>query len=179
MALRLSAVQSSRHATSSRGATAATLAFRASAGPGHPFMVLLHDTRAPEPAEWKRYLDALSATVATASARVHVFIVTDGGGPNAAQRKELAAVLERGPVDALSHIFTTDAFVRGIVTAFRWIAHARAVAHHPRELAAVCADCGHAPEDVLAELATLQAAFPPVATLRVVEESIYPARMRA
>jgi hypothetical protein len=161
--------------SSSKGATTGTLAFRRSSGPGHPFMVLLHDARVPDPLEWKSYLEALGATLAIAKAQVHVFIATDGGGPNAAQRKELAAVLERGPADALSHIFTTDAFVRGIVTAFRWIARARAVAHTPTELALACSACRHSASDVLAELAALQESFTPVETLRLMRGEANPA----
>jgi hypothetical protein len=109
--------------------------------------------------------------LSTIDGRVHAFIATDGGGPNAAQRKELAQVVSQGRADMLSHIFTKDPFIRGIVTAFRWISGARAVAHLPSAFASVCAESDLAAADVLRELESAQQDFPPVEVLRWMSEA--------
>ena len=148
-----------------------TLAFRRSSKAASPYLVLLHTASKPDAAEWTRYVATVSATLAAHRGTMHVFIATDGGGPDASQRKELAQVVANSSAEALSHIFTTDAFIRGIVTAFRWISKARAAAHLPSDLAAVCAELGHASKDVLDDFALVQKTLPTVRTLAIIEKA--------
>jgi hypothetical protein len=65
----------------------------------------------------------------------------------------------------MTHVFTTSSLTRGIVTAFRWVARARAVAHLPEAFPGVCELCNVPAPAVLADLAVLQATLPPVALL--------------
>jgi len=148
-----------------------TLAFRqCSTGP-LPYLVLLHNEQEPDPVEWSAYVCAVRATLAMTDGRVHAFIATDGGGPNAAQRKELARAVVAARADLLSHIFTRDPFVRGIVTAFRWISGARAVAHPPDTFVDACEEYGHSPAEILREFERLQKEFARVDILRGISEA--------
>lgn len=136
--------------------------FRSGRQAGRSFFVLLHTAAPPEKAGWDAYLDALRLSLPESRGRTHVFVATDGGGPDAAQRRSLATVLARG--DALTHVFTTELLVRGIVTAFRWIGGS-AIAYHPREFAGVCAEVGHSPAEVLSKLELAQSDLASVAAL--------------
>jgi hypothetical protein len=149
-----------------------TLAFSNNRHPSPPYLVLLHSSLPPDVAEWQDYVRTMSRALGGTSGMVHAFVATDGGGPDAAQRRELAEVLKQGPGVSLTHVFTTDAFVRGIVTAFHWIAKARAVAHLPKDFREVCIASGVSPEHVLDDLMELQKSFPRVETLMQVEHSM-------
>ena len=146
-----------------------TLAFERGSAAGAPYVVLIHTASSPTRAEWSGYVATLDATLTAAKGEVHIFIATDGGGPDAPQRKELADVVRRSQHGAMSHIFTNDAFVRGIVTAFNWVSGGRAVAHRPDEFRLVCEELGYAPMEVLRDMATAQGGFPRVATLGLIE----------
>ena len=148
-----------------------TLAFRLCTTGKRPYLVLLHNEQEPDAAEWHAYVRTVRDTLATNEGRVHAFIATDGGGPNAAQRKELAQVVTQGGADMLSHIFTKDPFIRGIVTAFRWISGARAVAHLPSAFVSACEECGHSPAEVLRELESVQNEFARVDVLQRMSEA--------
>jgi hypothetical protein len=150
-----------------------SLAFRqCSTAGGKTYVVLLHTAAAPDEAEWKAYVDAVRAMVMVSVTEVHVFIATDGGGPDARQRRDLAAVVARGSHDTVTHVFTTDAFVRAIVAAFRWIAGARAFAYAPHEFSDVCRRYGLSHLAVLKSFAEIQASLPKITTLgRMVEET--------
>ena len=148
-----------------------TLAFRLCSTGKQPYLLLLHNEREPDAAEWHAYVRTVRATLATADRRIHAFIATDGGGPNAPQRKELAQVVSEGQADMLSHIFTRDPFVRGIVTAFRWISGARAVAHLPNAFVRVCEESGHSPAEVLREFERMQEEFARVDVLQRISEA--------
>jgi hypothetical protein len=147
-----------------------TFLFR-SATAKRPYFVLLHTEDEPEQAEWDRYVQAIGGMVSAGSERVYAFVATDGGGPNAAQRHELASVVQ-GSSGAVTHVFTTNSFVRGIVTAFRWIAGGRASAHHPRDFLAVCEQCNLPPAEVLADFIDAQRSFPRVRVLQRIEEAM-------
>ena len=112
------------------------------------YFVLLHSGAVPEAHRWDAYLEAIARSLAQSASRTHIFVATDGGGPDPAQRQALARVFEQG--DALTHVFTNDIVVRGIVTAFRWIAGTRAVAHQPQDFGRTCVEVGHDPAAVLA-----------------------------
>ncbi|MEY4511216.1 MAG: hypothetical protein RLZZ450_3338 [Pseudomonadota bacterium] len=144
-----------------------TLAFQQGSGKGPDYLVLLHTSAAPDVAEWKAYVDQVGRAMSTAKGALSVFVATDGGGPDAAQRRLLTETFSRGPGDALTHVFTTNAFVRGIVTTFRWVARAPAVAHTPSGFSAVCAACELDPAEVLSDLLAVQKRF---ASVRIVEQ---------
>jgi hypothetical protein len=145
----------------------AAFAFAAGTAAQHRYFVLLHTAEPPEAEIWQAYVEAVAATLARTEERVHAFVVTDGGGPDASQRKKLADAFARG--DAMTHVFTTNVFVRGIVTAFRWIAQARATAYAPAELAVTCTACGVPARDVIADLVKLQGTMPTVRALELVQ----------
>ena len=128
----------------------------------HTFFVLLHTAAPPEAEAWSAYLDALRRNLPEGTGRTHVFVATDGGGPDLTQRRSLAAVFAQR--DALTHVFTTDLLVRGIVNAFRWMGGS-AIAYQPREFPRVCAVVGHSPATVLSLLDAAASALKPVAIL--------------
>jgi hypothetical protein len=150
------------------------MAFRACAADDRGYLVLLHREAPPTDDEWTAYLEGVRKQLAGATARVHAIVATDGGGPNANQRKQLAALLPKGEGTLLTHVFTTNVVVRGIVTAFHWLVRAGAVAHDPAEFASVCESLGLSPRAVLRELLEAQKALPPVAVLEAIAESMNP-----
>jgi hypothetical protein len=146
-----------------------TLAFRICGTPAAPYLVLLHTAEAPKLEEWREYVRAMQEALSGASQRVYAFVATDGGSPNATQRRLLADVVVKGS-GAQTHVFTTDVFIRSVVTAFSWIAKPGASAHAPRDFSAVCIASGLSPQDVVREFGGLQKSFPRVLTLdRVIE----------
>lgn len=150
----------------------ASFAYRKGGKARSAFYCLLHTAAPPDAAAWRAYVASVDETLAVSSGCVHLFVATDGGGPDAAQRKELAAVLARDDRNGLTHVFTTSAFTRGIVTAFRWIARARAVAHRPEAFASVCGECGVSAAEVLACFDAMQASFAPVHILKDLHSSV-------
>jgi hypothetical protein len=149
-----------------------TLAFRSCESSSRRYLVLLHTAEEPRLGEWREYVSAVQATLAGASERVYAFVATDGGSPNAIQRRLLADVVMRGPHGAQTLVFTTDTFIRSVVTAFSWIAKPGASAHAPREFADICTKHGLAPREVLQEFTSLQKSFPRVLTLERIVESM-------
>jgi hypothetical protein len=147
-----------------------TLAFRQGSTAEKTYFVLLHTAAAADEAEWQAYVHAVRTAVLASATEIHVFIATDGGGPDAAQRRDLAAVVARGSHDTLTHVFTNDAFVRAVVAAFRWIAGARAFAYAPLEFSSVCGRCGFSHVDILKSFADVQESLPRVTTLRRIVE---------
>ncbi len=144
--------------------------FRSATRGERPYLVLLHTAEVPADDEWSAYVDALSHTLALARGRVHAFVATDGGGPNAAQRQRLAHAMTRG--DAITHIFTTDVVPRGILTAFRWVSRAQAAAYVPRDFPSVCEMCGLQASDVLQDFRLSASDFPEVKTLAMLERAV-------
>lgn len=140
-------------------------AFRVSADAPRPFVVLLHTHETPEANIWSQYVDTLSELLPRTKTSVPIFAVTDGGGPDSGQRRALARAFAPDRLGAMTHVFTTSSFTRGIVTAFHWVARARAVAHLPEEFPAVCERCQAPVRAVLDELFGLQALLPPVTLL--------------
>ena len=97
------------------------VSFRRQVGDTH-IVCALHSKRSPSDAEWDEYLghvrDARELTRGGNGA-VNAVVVTDGGAPDAAQRKRLAEVV-RGwePVAA---VISVSLLVRGVVTALAWL----------------------------------------------------------
>jgi hypothetical protein len=154
-----------------------TLAFRGRSGGETGYLVLLHTSEAPDPEEWRAYVREFESILSDRRRPVHAFVATDGGSPDAAQRKELAEVVMTG--DALTHVFTTDAVIRGVVTAFRWIARSRAVAHLPREFPEVCAACGLVASEVMSDFNELRRSLPRVEMVARIAASMQPPAQKA
>jgi hypothetical protein len=149
-----------------------TFAFRSSAEARHHYFVLLHTVEMPDVNVWNRYVEAIGAAILASKTAVQVFAVTDGGGPDPHQRRALAAAFAHDEHGAMTHVFTTSTFTRGIVTAFRWIARSRAEAHLPTAFPLVCQRCGLPAEAVLDDLWQLQKLLPPVALLGQLENAV-------
>jgi hypothetical protein len=154
-----------------------TLAFRSRSCANGAYLVLLHTSAPPDTNEWKAYVRAVATLLAEARGPLHAFVATDGGSPDAAQRRVLAEAFNRG--NALTHVFTTDAFVRGVVTAFRWIARARAAAHSPDDFLHVCNEVGLIASEVLADFVEAEHALDvQCAMLASIRASMRPTRAR-
>jgi hypothetical protein len=134
--------------------------------------VLLHSALQPSAAEWSAYVQAVEGTLPATKGTLHVFVATDGGAPNAAQRKQLAEAFDKSPRPALTHVFSTSAFVRGVVTAFSWMTRSHAVAHAPRDFVSTCVECELQPDAVLGDLLALQRTFGDVLVLRQIQQSV-------
>lgn len=108
----------------------------------------LHRREAPTDREWSEYLETLRvAMVALGGDKrgIRGFSISDGGGPNAAQREQVNEFMRRytGSRGTIS-IVTSNPFVRGIITALRLFnPHARGFA--PSELDAAIDYLGLAP----------------------------------
>jgi hypothetical protein len=156
-----------------------TLAFQSTANAGRPYLAILHTAEAPHPEEWTAYARAVGDAASSAVGTLHAFAVTDGGGPSSTQRKQLGDAFSRGTGSSVTHVFTTSAFVRGIVTAFHWMGWSAALAHHPSDFGRVVAGCGLSPVAVLGTFASLQTEVPRVQALRMVEDAMKSSIWRA
>jgi hypothetical protein len=109
---------------------------------GFKFLGSLHiivvGERDPAPADWNAYVAAIEAeaTRGVSAGQIRTLIFSDGGGPNAAQRKIAGDVREgRGDPQA---IVTVSGIARAMITALRLI--------HPRCRAFAPVDTGAALE---------------------------------
>ncbi|HEU4581254.1 MAG TPA: hypothetical protein VFS67_23510 [Polyangiaceae bacterium] len=149
-----------------------TFAFRPGTNARYCYFVLLHTDEPPGAEIWSQYVEALAARIATATSTINIFAVTDGGGPDPGQRRALARAFAPDQLGSITHVFTTSTVTRGIVTAFHWLARARALAHTPEEFPAVCERC-HVPAGaVLEDLVRLQAELPPVSLLEQIDRAV-------
>lgn len=148
-----------------------TITYRRSSKKAGDYFVVLQTADEPDRAEWDAYLDDVEAALRSKGSTVPLFVATDGGGPNGAQRQRLARVLGGGERTAMAHVFSTATFVRAILNAFLWIARERAAAHAPSEFVGVCRTYGIVPSDVLGDFAEAQRGFPPVDALRQIHRA--------
>lgn len=92
----------------------------------HNVGIVVHNARNPNREEWDEYLAvSLAGNVAVGHdlAKFRQLVFTDGGGPNAAQRKasaDLAKGRENGDKVKVA-VVSRSVVARGIVTAFRWL----------------------------------------------------------
>jgi hypothetical protein len=136
--------------------------------------VWLHTGDDPSPDEWSagcRVVVDFARENRGDFARFRALIVTDGGTPDALQRKELFGGALRGhPVKTavVTEAVTTNALKRGIATALAWM-NPNCRVFEPTELAAalqhVDLDASHL-DPVWACLTSLQASLQPNTTLR-------------
>ena len=82
-------------------------------------MLEIHDQRAPSDADWDAMLDHFDAHTDEALGAI---VLSDGPGPNAAQRKRLAERLRGRRIQTV--VITDSLVARGAVTALRWVGHA-------------------------------------------------------
>lgn len=88
-------------------------------------LIAVHTSSPPNEEEWQAYLKLVHHAGSTKGgdmSRIRSLVVTDGGGPNAAQRKELTEVLQklRGWKDSPGAVVSASPVVRGIVTVLNW-----------------------------------------------------------
>ena len=92
----------------------------------HDVVLAVHNVRNPNREEWDTYLEMMSSlreAFGGDCARFRQLIFTDGGAPNATQRKAVADIA-RGlkNIDKIKVVLVSRSVVaRGIVTAFRWL----------------------------------------------------------
>ena len=138
------------------------MAFRIGTESERLCVVVLHTSASPDVTEWRNYVNAIERKLRADGSFAHVFVATDGGGPDAAQRTELANVVGSR---AQTRVFTNSPHPRRMVAAFGWNAGARAEAHSPEAFAEVCSTAGFKPLFVLSMLKALQPDLPPVELL--------------
>ena len=77
--------------------------------------IVIHTAEAPDATEWKAYMrDFMSVP----PERLRTIVFTDGGGPNAPQRKDVNDYLKGRTTTAA--IVTPSTMTRGVVTALAW-----------------------------------------------------------
>jgi hypothetical protein len=121
-----------------------TIAFQRGTAVGAPYLLLLHSAQQPSAPEWSAYVQA-------------------------AQRKQLAEAFDKSATPGLTHVFSTSAFVRGVVTAFSWMTRSHALAHAPREFGSVCVESQLDATSVLGDLVRLQQTFVAVQVLSQIQ----------
>lgn len=85
------------------------------------YILLYHSNKPPTVEEWNEYMD-FALSVLSKHDKVTSFILTEGSGPNARQRKELAErISDYDDIRIQTCIFTDSKIGRGIATAFSWI----------------------------------------------------------
>lgn len=88
-------------------------------------VVVVHNAVAPTSEEWEQYIATLFKACKLYGNDLSVcrqFVLTDGGGPNSAQRAASLKAAEQMPHSQLMPVavVSSSTFVRGIVTAFNW-----------------------------------------------------------
>lgn len=87
-------------------------------------LVAMHGFKSPTNVEWQRLLN--EGVACGMGAHLRIVIVSHGGGPDGAQRKELGRVI--GPAPAPTVVMTGSALVRGITSALTFFnPHMKAV----------------------------------------------------
>lgn len=97
------------------------------------YVVIVHDRKPPQEAEWQRWLEMYQRALPELRG---VLVYSLGGGPDAAQRGALIELTKgwgQGPPTA---IVTGSVVMRGLVTALHWFlpAHLRAAMFAPGDL---------------------------------------------
>lgn len=89
---------------------------------GEPGLVLTihHPSLPPSHEDWQAHVDALSHATKTA-VKVNNLVMTDGQGPNSAQRRAVADLYKATATKAGACVVSSSAVARGIITALRWL----------------------------------------------------------
>ncbi len=80
-------------------------------------ILVFHYESVPTAAEWSSYLDIYTKNIDRLSG---VLVITEGGAPNSAQRKQLSETYEKTRQAPVA-IVSDSAIARGAITAFRWL----------------------------------------------------------
>lgn len=87
-------------------------------------VIVVHNKEPPDNESWSGYLDTVLATGRANGndlTNVKQLVVTEGGGPNASQRKAVdAASNQMNGKKSPAAVVTGSPLVRGIVTVFNW-----------------------------------------------------------
>jgi hypothetical protein len=105
-------------------------------------LVVVHDATHPSDSDWQIYLDALRAYQDVIAAQL---IVTDGGSPNAAQRRASLEYARGRPVPATA-VISGSVLVRGVVSALSWFMKDRIRAFARDEFDEACTFVGASDE---------------------------------
>lgn len=87
---------------------------------GRDLYVVVHTTETPPDVEWDEYVGGVSD--AKKPPIKGIFVVTDGGGPNAAQRQRLLSSLDQRSARPRVAILSPSVLVRSIVAALNLFA---------------------------------------------------------
>jgi len=80
-------------------------------------ILVFHYDLTPAAAEWSSYLDMYTKNIDRLTG---VLVITEGGAPNSAQRKQLSETYEKTRQVPVA-IVSDSAIARGAITAFRWL----------------------------------------------------------
>jgi hypothetical protein len=140
--------------------------------------VWLTATKDPPPVQWAEACAKLAASVRAAANDVSVhriFVVSDGGSPSSAQRRELFEDVLRGhpvPTAVVSRAMTTNPVRRGMAAAMHLLKpHYRVF--EPKEVPLALDHIGVARtrfDPIWKTLRFLQESLPPVVTMRLIGE---------
>jgi hypothetical protein len=138
----------------------------------------LHTKADPPQAEWEAALaevERFAQVQALPPERMRVLVVTDGGGPNARQRAQLAA--NAAMSKAKTAVVTTalsNPIKRGMATAVHWL-NPETDFFQPAQLSDALAHVDLAAERnrLWTELLDLQKGLPPVETLRLLADTFH------
>jgi hypothetical protein len=78
-------------------------------------MVVVHNAKPPTEDDWRAYIEGIKSTDLKTGRSI---VFTDGGAPNAEQRKILNQTLAGAHVPGV--VISPSTFVRGVVTALSW-----------------------------------------------------------
>jgi hypothetical protein len=103
-------------------------------------LVVVHNARQPNDDDWALFMLTWGERWDTIAAQL---VVTDGGGPNATQRrKALALLTSRQGGHPQTAVVTSSIMARGVVTAMSWFIKDRIRAFPQRQLAEACTFLG-------------------------------------
>jgi hypothetical protein len=136
----------------------------------------LHTANDPPPGEWAAACNNLADRVGVRDgdfSSLRVFVVSDGGAPNVAQRKELFQVILRGypvPTAVITTVVATNPVKRGIATALHWLnPQFRVFEPSETRLAIDHIGIARSPFDpIWTVLQSLQGNMPPIKTLGLI-----------
>lgn len=77
--------------------------------------IVVHSREAPSNEEWDEYLEYYVAHLDKCQ---RILVISDGGGPNAVQRKKTSEAIKN--TKTMTAVCTDQMLVRGIVTALAW-----------------------------------------------------------
>jgi len=82
-------------------------------------LILVHNKTNPTPEAWAAYCQAIKTYLASGDAVRVLLVVSEAGGPNAKQRREVIEAF--GSTQPLTAVCSNSALARGITTAIAWL----------------------------------------------------------